>query len=115
MASQSPKTLAEERSAQSNTRAWTRITSDEPVKLAHGGTQIGLQVCDESYGGIGLIAPADIPLEVNQPIMLSYRGAPMRGTVKFVCAIDDQKQRFGVEWAKYSPPSPAAGSSGSCD
>ncbi len=83
-------------------RAWTRFPSDEMPRVAVrcAGHDVPLAVCDESYGGIGVLAPNWLRLNVNDAIELEYYGAPIHGTVRFVLPHDETQRRVGIEWTR---------------
>lgn len=88
-------------------RRWTRFLTDETtfVSWQYENQQFDLPVCDESYGGIALLIPADVALDVGQEMVVCYQGAPMRGMVRYVTAYDGDVHRVGLEWAAFKPES----------
>lgn len=86
-----------------SSRAWTRFQLSEPpqVSIHYAGQHLPLAVCDESFGGVGILAPLDVAIPVNGTITVDYCGAPMRGTVRYVQPCGDQ-QRIGIEWGAFS-------------
>jgi len=84
-------------------RRWTRFLTDDTTTVSwqYQGEPVVLTVCDESYGGLGVLVPPGVNLEVGQEVVVQYRNAPMRGIVRYVIPHDGEIRRAGLEWVTY--------------
>jgi hypothetical protein len=87
-------------------RDWTRFPPDSSeVCLVVNNAPRLATICDESYGGIGLImAEVDVAdIQLGAEVTVLHYGHPTRGLVQWTKRDDEPKfVRLGIQWVGHS-------------